>query len=122
MLRAFLPSRVALNKQALQSKDGRAENRLAAQLYYAAQIYYSENPMLMDNIKELLTKEFVTSESESVIVNDLTGTQDHLELIITSTKFSGLPLMGQHQLVMDTLKEKLKSELHAVKIKTQIPS
>ena len=53
-----------------------------------------------------------------VSVTDLTGTRDHLGLQIVSDAFKGRTLLEQHRVVMDILKEKLKSEIHAVQLKT----
>jgi len=53
-----------------------------------------------------------------VTVTDLTGTRDHLGLQIISDAFEGKALLDQHRIVMDILKEKLKSEIHAVQLKT----
>ena len=53
-----------------------------------------------------------------ILITDMTGTRDHLDINITSSVFKGKMLIEQHRLVMDLLKEKLKSEIHAVKIKT----
>ena len=52
-----------------------------------------------------------------VRVSDLKG-GDHLGLLVVSDEFHGRPLLEQHKMVMDILKEKLKEEIHAVKIKT----
>lgn len=57
-------------------------------------------------------------EDAKVQVTDLTGTADHLGLLVVSDVFSGKMLIAQHQMIMDILKEKLKEELHAVQIKT----
>jgi stress-induced morphogen len=70
---------------------------------------------LMTKVQNLLESSITPSKVE---VNDLTGTKDHLEIIISSPQFEGLSLIKQHQLVMDVLKEEFKQELHAVKIKT----
>ncbi len=53
-----------------------------------------------------------------VEVQDMTGTRDHLDLLIVSDQFIGKMLIKQHQLVMDLLKESLKSDIHAVQLKT----
>ncbi len=50
---------------------------------------------------------------------DLTGSQDHFELIVTSEKFSGMSRIARHQLVMNALQELLKGPLHAVTVKTK---
>jgi stress-induced morphogen len=57
-------------------------------------------------------------EDAKVQVTDLTGTANHLGLLVVSDAFSGKMLIAQHQMIMDILKEKLKEEIHAVQIKT----
>lgn len=57
-----------------------------------------------------------------VRVGDLTGTGDHLELVVESGLFAGKPLLDQHRMVMDALKERLRDDLHAVKIRTVVPA
>ncbi len=54
-----------------------------------------------------------------VKIHDLTGTADHLSILIISDAFKGKILIDQHQMIMDILKEKLGSnEIHAVQLKT----
>lgn len=53
-----------------------------------------------------------------VEVRDLRGDSNHLQIQVVSDVFIGLRLIKQHQLIMDLLKESLKSELHAVILKT----
>lgn len=53
-----------------------------------------------------------------VMVEDLTGTADHLGITVVSDAFKGKLLIEQHQMLMDLLKEELKSRIHAVKLKT----
>ena len=50
--------------------------------------------------------------------SDLTGTMDHLEIIVASDEFKGKILIDQHQMIMDILKEDLKEKIHAVQLKT----
>lgn len=58
-------------------------------------------------------------DDATVKVTDLTGTQDHLGIMIISDAFEGKMLIQQHQMIMDILKEKLHSnEIHAVQLKT----
>ena len=58
-------------------------------------------------------------EDADVHVSDLvTGKQAHHGLVVVSDAFEGKSLLEQHQVVMDILKEKLKREIHAIKIKT----
>ncbi len=54
-----------------------------------------------------------------VKIHDLTGTADHLSILIISDAFKGKILIDQHQMIMDILKEKLgTNEIHAVQLKT----
>lgn len=46
---------------------------------------------------------------------------DHLQATVISEKFAGMPLVKQHKLVMDALREPLKGQLHALQLKTKIP-
>jgi stress-induced morphogen len=48
----------------------------------------------------------------------MTGTKDHLDLLIVSDQFKGKMLIQQHQLVMNLLSDSLKAEIHAVQLKT----
>ena len=55
-----------------------------------------------------------------VDVRDLTGTEDHYEVIVRSGVFSGLSRMERHQKVMAVFTEELKTgEVHALTIKTE---
>ena len=69
----------------------------------------------MEEIKQLIESELTGAH---VQVGDLTGTMDHLDILVVSDVFKGKLLIDQHQMVMDILKEPLKEKVHAVKIKT----
>lgn len=71
------------------------------------------NPLEM--VKDLIESQLKDS---LVQVGDLTGTQDHLDILVISDEFKGKMLIDQHQIVMDILKDSLKEQIHAVKIKT----
>ena len=71
--------------------------------------------MDFEKIKELIKSHIDDADVE---VTDLTGTRDHLGLVISSQHFKGKMLIEQHRMVMNILKEDLKEDLHAVKIKT----
>ncbi len=53
-----------------------------------------------------------------VLVEDMTGTKDHLAITVISDAFKGKVLFEQHQLLMQLLKEELKTRIHAVKLQT----
>ena len=67
----------------------------------------------------LITKKLPNSK---VLVENLKG-NDHLQVTVTSSRFNGLSLVKQHQLVYSALKEELASEaIHALALKTETTS
>ncbi len=71
--------------------------------------------MEFENVKNLIKSGLTDAYIE---VRDMTGTMDHLDLLIVSDHFAGKMLIQQHQLVMNLLKDSLKAEIHAVQLKT----
>lgn len=71
--------------------------------------------MEFENVKNIIKAGLIDAYVE---VQDMTGTRDHLDLLIVSDKFTGLRLIQQHQLVMNLLSDSLKAEIHAVQLKT----
>jgi len=71
--------------------------------------------MTFDSVKNLIKENLPDAFIE---VEDMTGTRDHLAITVYSDQFKGKMLIEQHQVLMDILKEKLKQEIHAVKLKT----
>ena len=66
----------------------------------------------------LITKKLPDSQ---VKVENLKG-NDHLQVTVISSSFTGLSLVKQHQLVYAALKEELASEaIHALALKTETP-
>ena len=58
----------------------------------------------------------------TVKVENIKG-NDHLQVTVISSKFNGLSLVKQHQLVYSALKEELASEaIHALALKTETPT
>jgi stress-induced morphogen len=56
-----------------------------------------------------------------VDVTDLTGTQDHYSVFVSSKKFSGLSRIQCHKHVMSVFDAELKTgEVHALTIKTEV--
>ncbi|HXH30417.1 MAG TPA: BolA family protein [Bacteriovoracaceae bacterium] len=68
-----------------------------------------------DFVREIIKSGLPDAE---VIVEDMTGTRDHLDIIVISDGFKGKMLFEQHQILMTLLKEELKQRIHAVKLKT----
>ena len=57
-----------------------------------------------------------------VKVENLKG-NDHLQVTVISSRFNGLSLVKQHQLVYSALKKELASEaIHALALKTETPN
>jgi stress-induced morphogen len=54
----------------------------------------------------------------AIEITDLAGDGDHYSLHIRDKIFESLPLVKQHKMVKDALKELLNTRLHAITIKT----
>lgn len=70
---------------------------------------------MINTIPNLIREKIPDAKVE---IQDVTGSDNHFSLLVVSDSFSGKPLIKQHQLVMDILKNALKQEIHAVQIKT----
>lgn len=66
-------------------------------------------------VEDLITTGLPDAE---VFVEDMTGTLDHLAITVVSDGFKGKMLFEQHQLLMNLLKDELKTRIHAVKLQT----
>jgi acid stress-induced BolA-like protein IbaG/YrbA len=51
----------------------------------------------------------------------VSGDGQHFEAVVVSAAFEGKSRLARHQLVLDSLKERLKEEIHALSIKTFTP-
>ena len=78
--------------------------------------------MNIDQMKQRLQAFYPDSNPITEIeVFDLTGTSNHWEVNVKSSKFQGLSRIEQHQHVMKAFDAELKTgEVHALSIKTQI--
>ena len=54
----------------------------------------------------------------TVVVNDMTGTGDHLEARVMSKEFVGKTLVQQHQMVYRALGDAMAGPIHALKLTT----
>jgi stress-induced morphogen len=70
---------------------------------------------MINTIPNLIREKIPDAKVE---IQDVTGSDNHFSLLVVSDSFSGKPLIKQHQLVMDILKNALKQDIHAVQIKT----
>ncbi|MGK7890707.1 MAG: BolA family protein [Leptolyngbyaceae cyanobacterium] len=58
----------------------------------------------------------------SVQVQDLTGTNDHYQVVVVSPAFEGKGLVQQHQLVYQAVHSAMASDaIHALSLKTYSP-
>ena len=71
-----------------------------------------------------LVKETLESALSGATVEILDPRNDdrHLEAIVIAEQFEGLPLIKQHQLVMNCLKDHFEEGLHALSLKTFTPA
>lgn len=69
----------------------------------------------LDLVKNLILEKMPEATVE---VTDLTGTYDHLGVLVVSDDFKGKMIFEQHQMIMNILSQALKEKIHAVKIKT----
>lgn len=75
--------------------------------------------MVADEIKTRLLKAFPSCE---IVLKDLTGGEDHWQLDIKCTEFSGKSLVEQHQMVYKALGDMMghSSQIHALALNTSI--
>ena len=75
--------------------------------------------MSMQEIKTNLEQALPGSQ---VMVEDLTGTADHFQVIVVSTTFEGLSPIERHRVVYQVLGNDVASgAIHALSIKTYTP-
>jgi stress-induced morphogen len=76
--------------------------------------------MTPKEIYERLTQAYPDGQIE---VFDMTGTEDHYQVEITSLFFANISRIQAQRAVMDVFSQELKSgEVHALTIKTRAPS
>lgn len=70
-----------------------------------------------EELHSILQQSFPNAQ---IKITDLAGDNDHYSLEITDRSFEGMPLIKQHRLVKDALKNALHTNLHAITIKTKV--
>ena len=59
-------------------------------------------------------------DATELLVEDRTGGGDHFQVVVTSPRFDGLPLLDRHRLVNEALAEPLRDgTIHELRIKTR---
>lgn len=71
--------------------------------------------MAFEDISQLIKKQITDAYVE---INDMTGTRDHLDILVVSDEFKGKMVFEQHKMLMNILSERLKTDIHAVQLKT----
>lgn len=73
----------------------------------------------MDNLTEIIRAAISAAvPCQSLQVH---GDGQHFEALVVSEAFEGKSRLARHQLVLDSLKDRLKEEIHALSIKTFTP-
>ena len=74
--------------------------------------------MATERLQALLTEAF--PDASELSVEDRTGTGDHFQVTVASTRFAGLSLLDQHRLVNEALAAPLADgTIHELRIKTK---
>jgi stress-induced morphogen len=74
--------------------------------------------MASERIESLLREAF--PEASEISALDRTGTGDHFQVIVASSRFDGLSLVEQHRLVYDALAAPLRDgTIHELRIRTR---
>ena len=71
--------------------------------------------MIEKKIEEKITS---TLDDSKVFIQDMTGTNDHFNLIVISDAFKDLSLIEKHRLIYKILNGMVTQEIHALQIKT----
>ncbi len=76
--------------------------------------------MTIDQIKQRILESFSDAHTE---VADLTGTSDHIQVLVVSNKFEGQSRIQRQRMVMDIFAPELKTgEVHALTIRAITPN
>ena len=76
---------------------------------------------MSDLIKQIEETILHAVPNAQVIVSDPRNDGEHLEAMVISESFVGMPLVKQHQQVMQSLKDAFAGDLHALALKTYTP-
>ena len=74
--------------------------------------------MTLEDIKNTIESSI---ENATAYVLDPMNDGQHLQAIVVSPVFNGMPLVKQHQLVMNSLKDAFAQSVHALGLKTFTP-
>jgi len=77
-----------------------------------------EEIIMVEDVQKIIERSIPQA---TVYVLDPMNDGRHLQAIVISPVFKGVPLVKQHQMVMKPLQETLKDRLHALGLKTFTP-
>ncbi|MCM8541126.1 MAG: BolA/IbaG family iron-sulfur metabolism protein [Lentisphaeraceae bacterium] len=66
-------------------------------------------------------KETIEAAVQSAEVHIYDPDGEHFEALVISPEFQGMPLIKQHKLVMNALKDRFATDVHALGLKTFTP-
>ena len=72
-------------------------------------------PIAQNNLNKILQEKFPNAEIKIV---DLAGDDDHYSVTIKDQIFAGKTRVAQHKLVNEALGDVIKTQLHAMQLKT----
>jgi stress-induced morphogen len=81
-----------------------------------------ENKKMAMDAAEILRLIQESIPDAEVSIEDLRGDGDHYSATVLSESFKGVSRVQQHQLVYKALKGRMGEQLHALALKTGIPS
>ena len=68
--------------------------------------------------KKIEKKSNEVLEDAKIFIQDMTGTNDHFNIILICDVFKGLSLIEQHRLIYNILTDMITKEIHALQLKT----
>ena len=87
-------------------------------------------PSTIETAEDILKREFTPQHLEIIDESHLhaghmgyiEGQSTHLKIIIVSDQFESIPMIRQHRLINESLKELMGNPIHALSLKTIKPS
>lgn len=76
-------------------------------------------PMLAQDIEAMIRAAIPDAQ---ITITDLAGDGDHYAAQVISPAFAGKPRVIQHKMVMEALGGRMGGELHALQLKTGVPT
>jgi len=75
--------------------------------------------MPIEQVRQLLEQAF---PGDTIQLSSLMGDNHHFQLVVVSTRFDGLSMVQQHQLVYAALGGAMQEAIHALALRTYAPA